>query len=47
MNDDPEINESNIEGRYSDVLPPPITPEDANYYFKRAKGTLEWLVNLL
>jgi HEPN domain-containing protein len=42
-----EINEYNIEGRYSDVLPPPVTLEDANYYLKRAKGTLEWLVNLL
>ena len=42
-----EINEFNIEGRYSDMLPPPVTSEDADFYLKRAKGTLEWLVNLL
>jgi HEPN domain-containing protein len=42
-----EINEFNIEGRYSDMLPPPITLEDASFYLKRAKGTFEWLVNLL
>jgi HEPN domain-containing protein len=41
-----EINEFNIEGRYSDMLPPPVTSEDASFYLKRAKGTFEWLVNL-
>lgn len=42
-----EINEFNIEGRYSDVMPPPVTQEDARFYLNRAKGTFEWLVNLL
>jgi HEPN domain-containing protein len=27
-----EINEFNIEGRYADVMPPPVTSKDASYY---------------
>jgi len=42
-----EINEFNIEGRYSDMMPSPITQKDAAFYVQRAKGTLEWLIKLL
>lgn len=42
-----EMNEFNIEGRYSDMLPPPVTKKDADFYMKRAKGTFEWLIGLL
>jgi HEPN domain-containing protein len=38
-----EINEFNIEGRYSDLLGPPVTLQDARGYLRRAKGTFEWL----
>lgn len=38
-----EINEFNIEGRYSDLLGPPISLQDARGYLRRAKGTFEWL----
>ncbi|MFZ5818624.1 MAG: HEPN domain-containing protein [Chloroflexota bacterium] len=38
-----EINEFNIEGRYSDLLGPPIALQDARGYLQRAKGTFEWL----
>jgi HEPN domain-containing protein len=41
-----EINEFNIEGRYSDLLGPPISLQDARGYLKRAKGTFEWLKKL-
>jgi HEPN domain-containing protein len=40
-----EINEFKIEGRYSDVLGPPISLQDARGYLRRAKGTFEWLKN--
>ena len=40
-----EINEFNIEGRYSDLLGPPISLQDARGYLRRAKGTFEWLKN--
>ena len=42
-----EINEFNIEGRYSDTLPAPITLTESKFYVRRAKGTLEWLISLL
>ena len=42
-----EINEFNIEGRYADVRLPSVTKKDADYYMKRAKGTLEWLISQL
>jgi HEPN domain-containing protein len=38
-----EINEFNIEGRYSDILGPPITLQEARGYLRRAKGTFVWL----
>ncbi len=38
-----EINEFNIEGRYSDLVGPPISLQDAKGYLRRAKGTFEWL----
>jgi len=40
-----EINEFNIEGRYSDLLGPPISFQDARGYLRKAKGTFEWLKN--
>jgi HEPN domain-containing protein len=42
-----EINEFNIAGRYSDMLLPPPSFEEAKQYLQRAKGTFEWLKNLL
>ncbi len=42
-----EINDFNIEGRYSDTLLPPISLKQAKVYVQRAKGTLEWLISLL
>jgi len=39
-----EINEFNIEGRYSDLLMPPPSLEEARNYLKRAKGAFEWLM---
>ncbi len=42
-----EINDFNIEGRYSDDLLSPISLKEAKVYVNRAKGTLEWLINLL
>lgn len=41
-----EINEFNIEGRYSDLLGPPISLQDARGYLRRAKGTFQWLKKL-
>lgn len=41
-----EINEFNIEGRYSDILMPPPSIEEARQYPQRANGTFEWLTNL-
>jgi len=41
-----EINEFNIEGRYSDILMPPPSLEEAKQYLQRAKGTFEWLTRL-
>lgn len=38
-----EINEFNIEGRYSDLLRPPVSLRDAKGYLRRARGTFEWL----
>jgi len=38
-----EVNEFNIEGRYSDLLGLPISLKDARGYLRRAKGTFEWL----
>src|SRR6266540_7426370 len=38
-----EINEFNIEGRYSDLLRPPVSLQEARGYLRRAKGTFEWL----
>ena len=38
-----EINEFNIEGRYSDLLVAPVTLQEAKVYLRRAKGTFEWL----
>jgi HEPN domain-containing protein len=42
-----EINDFNIEGRYSDEVLSPISFKEAKVYMNRAKGTLEWLINLL
>ena len=42
-----EVNEFNIEGRYTDTLPTPISLTESKYYMRRAKGTLEWLISLL
>ena len=42
-----EINEFNIEGRYSDLLSPPPSFEEANLYLQRAEGTFLWLKSLL
>lgn len=42
-----EINDFNIEGRYSDTVLPPISLKEAKIYVQRAKGTLEWLISLL
>jgi HEPN domain-containing protein len=41
-----EINEFNIEGRYSDLLMPPPSQKEARDYLRRAKGVFEWLTNL-
>jgi hypothetical protein len=41
-----EVNEFNIEGRYSDLLMPPPTLEEARNYLRRAKGAFEWLTRL-
>jgi HEPN domain-containing protein len=41
-----EVNEFNIEGRYSDLLMPPPSLEEARQYLQRAKGTFEWLTRL-
>jgi HEPN domain-containing protein len=41
-----EINEFNIEGRYSDLLRPPVSLQDARGYLRRAKGTFQWLKKL-
>ena len=38
-----EINEFNIEGRYSDLSRPPVSVQEAKGYLQRAKGTFEWL----
>ena len=38
-----EVNEFNIEGRYSDLLMPPPSLEEARNYLQRAKGAFEWL----
>ena len=40
-----EINDFNIEGRYSDLLGHPVSLRDAKGYLRRAKGTFEWLKN--
>jgi HEPN domain-containing protein len=42
-----EINEFNIAGRYSDMLLPPPSFEEAKQYLQRAKGTFKWLKSLL
>jgi HEPN domain-containing protein len=41
-----EVNEFNIEGRYSDLLMPPPSLAEAKQYLERAKGTFEWLTRL-
>jgi hypothetical protein len=41
-----EVNEFNIEGRYSDLLMPPPSLEEARQYLQPAKGTFEWLTRL-
>ena len=41
-----EINEFNIEGRYSDLLRPPVSFQEARGYLQRAKETFEWLKSL-
>lgn len=41
-----EVNEFNIEGRYSDLLIPPPSLEEARNYLRRAKGAFEWLTKL-
>ncbi|MBM3151298.1 MAG: HEPN domain-containing protein [Chloroflexi bacterium] len=41
-----EINEFNIEGRYSDLLMPPPTLAEARRYMQRAEGVFQWLTSL-
>ncbi len=42
-----EILRFNIEGRYSDLLEPEPTQQDAQYYLKRAEEVYQWLTNQL
>ena len=42
-----EINEFQLEGRYSDIPSNSPSMEEAKKYLLRAKGTFEWLINLL
>ncbi len=42
-----EINDFNLEGRYPDARPSLISKKDADFYMKRTKGTLEWLISQL
>lgn len=42
-----EINEFQLEGRYSDIPFNSPSMEEAKGYLQRAKGTFEWLINLL
>jgi len=42
-----EINNFNIAGRYSDMLLPPPSFEEAKRYLQRAKGTFKWSKSLL
>ena len=42
-----EINEFQLEGRYSDVVSTIPSMEETKGYLRRAKGTFEWLINQL
>ncbi len=42
-----EINEFQLEGRYSDLVSTIPSMEETKGYFRRAKGTFEWLIGQL
>lgn len=42
-----EMNVFNIEGRYPELLGPPLLQEEAEHYLQRAEEVFQWLTNQL